>query len=147
MEVYEKGGYLLTSEKRRLNINLIHHVLQNTDLTKDITFGTLKKSLKNSHCYGLFFEGQQAGFARVVTDYSTYAYLTDLFVIKKHEGKGLEEWMIESILGSPDLSTVSRWMARSADNQKLYSSAGFGKVQSPGDLYELTKDNAESLAV
>jgi GNAT superfamily N-acetyltransferase len=90
----------------------------------------VKRAIENSLCFGVFESGQQAGFARVITDYATYAYLADVFIIEEFRGRGLAKWLIECIVSHPSLQGLRRWTLTTRDAHRLYAKYGFTSVQS-----------------
>ena len=84
--------------------------------------------MENSLTFGLFAGEVQVGFARVVTDYATFAYLADVFVLEDHRGRGLGKWLIEVVLSHPDLRRLRRWMLATGDAHELYRKYGFAEL-------------------
>lgn len=125
MQEFSKGDYFITSNKKYLNINLIHMVLQKKDWGRDMGFKMLKDALRNSICYGLYHEKKLVGFARVISDRSTFALITDMFVQGTHSRNKLDEWFVQCILKNPEFSSVRTWLAKS-DNTELFGKFGFG---------------------
>jgi GNAT superfamily N-acetyltransferase len=103
---------------------------------KDIPREVVVKSLDNSLCFGLFQGNKQIGFGRVVTDYATFAYLADVFVIEEYRKKGLGKWLIECIVKHPQLQGLRRWMLATADAQDLYHRYGFVSLGNPERFME-----------
>lgn len=91
----------------------------------DRTYSQVVTSVQNSVCFGLHESDIQIGFARVITDYITFAYLADIFVIKSHQGKGLAKWLMEVIFHNEDLKNVMSWLLLTNDAQFLYKKSGF----------------------
>ena len=132
-----RANYLISSNPDLLDFQLIHSFLsQQTSWRKDTSFETLVKDLSDSLCFGLYFEQQQIGFASVTTDFSSFAYLTDVFVLEKFRGKGLAQWLLETILAHPDLQQNIDWMLSSEEAQGLYEKVGFTKAGKGGEQME-----------
>ena len=94
-----RSGYTISTDKGKLDILGIHKFLaKETDWAKGIPINTLKTSIENSLSFGLYYENKQIGFARVISDYSTFAYLGDVYVLKEYRGKGLSKWLIHEIM-------------------------------------------------
>jgi GNAT superfamily N-acetyltransferase len=128
---YKKRNYLVSNDKKKLDINIILHFLQSSYWAKDITKETVKKSIKHSYCFGLYDREKQIGFARVVTDFSRFAYLADVFVIEEYRGKGLSKFLLKCIMEDPELKDVMRWMLGTRDAHGLYEQFGFAKLKFP----------------
>lgn len=131
-------GYLFSTDKEKLQFEVIHNYLSNDSYwAKGISPDILKRSIENSECFGIFKDGEQVGFARVVTDKATFGYLGDVFVLKPYRGKGLSKRMMEFILKHPELQGFRRWMLLTRDAQELYSKFGFIKFHAPDRCMEL----------
>ncbi len=133
-----KDNYLFSTDKARLDIEVIHNYLSNDSYwVQGIPLDILKRSIENSECFGIYLGSQQIGFARVVTDKATFAYLGDVFVLEGHRGKGLSKHLMEFILKHPELQGFRRWMLLTRDAQELYSKFGFQKFHAPKRCMEL----------
>ena len=117
----------ISTDKRKLNTPLIHSFLQQAYWSKGISFDTVTKGIKNSLCFGMFKDKEQIGFARVITDYTGFAYLADVFVIPKYRGEGLGKYLVKSIMEDPQLKDISTWMLKTEDAHSLYKQFGFEK--------------------
>jgi GNAT superfamily N-acetyltransferase len=102
-----------------------------------IPLGTVKKSIENSLCFGIYHQGGQVGFGRVITDYSTYGYIGDVFILENHRGKGLSKWLVESMMSHPELQGLRRWMLATRDAHGLYARYGFKPLKAPGKWMEI----------
>jgi GNAT superfamily N-acetyltransferase len=91
----------------------------------------VKKSIKNSLCFGLYKNDAMHGFGRIITDYATFAYLADVFIVKKERGIGLGKTLVEFILAYPSIKDVRRWMLGTMDAHQLYRPYGFSEVANP----------------
>jgi GNAT superfamily N-acetyltransferase len=91
----------------------------------------LLRSISHSLPFGLYKEGRQIGFARVVTDRATFAYLADVFVLPEERGRGLGRWLVQAVLDHPDLQGLRRWLLGSRDAQPLYRKLGFAEPPPP----------------
>lgn len=96
----------------------------------------VERSAENSLCFGLYRKDEQVGFARVVTDRATFAYLADVFVLEEHRGRGLGSWLTEVVLSHPELRGLRRWMLATADAHELYRRHGFTGLSEPGKFME-----------
>ncbi len=140
--IYKKirRNYLLTTDRRKLNLNLICEELQKLYWAKELSASEIKKSVKNSRAYGLFHNKQQIGFAKVLTDYSRFAYLSDVFINESYRGKGLAVFMIKGIIEDPKLKEVKKWMLATRDAHRLYAKVGFTKLKDPKSFMQMKKD-------
>jgi GNAT superfamily N-acetyltransferase len=94
------------------------------------------RSIDGALCFGLYEDGRQVAFARVITDRATFAYLADVFVIESHRGRGLAAWFMETILAHPDLQGLRRWMLLTRDAHPLYRKVGFTELAHPERVME-----------
>lgn len=122
----KKEDYLISDNPALLDIDLIHDFLSTGSYwAEGIPLETVEKALSNSLCFGLYKNNKQIGFARLVTDKATFAYLADVFVLEEHRGKGLSKWLIEVIQSHPELQGLRRWMLMTRDAQGLYEQFGW----------------------
>jgi GNAT superfamily N-acetyltransferase len=127
-----KGEYLISTDKKRLDLDYIHEYLCNQSYwAPGIPLETVRKSIEGCLCFGIYFESGQVGFARVTSDMATFAWLGDVFVDQKHRGHGLGKWLMESILSHPDLQGLRNWMLGTRDAQGLYAQFGFKPLPAP----------------
>lgn len=128
-------GYYVGTNKEQLDLALIHEVLVSSYWAKGISKGAVKTSIDNSMCFAAFdLKQQQVAFARVVSDYSTVAYLADIFVLEEHRGKGLAKAMMHRIMAHPKLQNVRRFKLATKDAHELYRGFGFNQISDP-NLY------------
>ena len=131
-EVWRKGDYLISTDPTRLNIALIHDFISNQSYwAKGGKIQTVQRALNNSLNFGIYKDDKQVGFARVVTDYCTFAWLADVFVIDSHRGMGLSKWLMEVIISHPQLRNMRRWVLATRDAHGLYAQFGFEPLQQP----------------
>jgi GNAT superfamily N-acetyltransferase len=121
----------ISTDKSRLDIGLIHQVLAGSYWAKNIPLTIVKRSIQNSFCFGMYSPSGQIGFARVMTDFATFAYLADVFILPEFQGKGLGKRLVKTILDHPDLQGLRRWLLATQDAQELYARFGFSKISSP----------------
>ena len=119
--------YEIDTDKSRLDLALIHAFLVRSHWARGIPFAVMKKAIDNSLVFGLYRGGDQIGFARVVTDHATFAYLADVFVVEAERGKGLGRFLVDTILAYPDLQGLRRWLLGTRDAQSLYRRCGFSE--------------------
>jgi len=134
MKTYESGKnkFYISTDKKKLDIKVIHHYLCNESYwAKNIPVHVVEKSIAGSFCFGLYHDKRQAGFARVITDHATFAYLADVFILDEYRGIGLSKWLMKEIMDHPDLQGLRRWMLATRDAHGLYSRFGFLPLDKP----------------
>lgn len=131
-----KDNYEISTDKSKLQLNVIHNFLRNAYWSENIPLKIVEKSIQNSLCYGVYFGKEQVGFARVITDYATFAYLADVFVLETHRGKGLSKWLMECLLEHPDLQSIRTMMLKTEDAHGLYKKYGFALPDKPERIME-----------
>jgi GNAT superfamily N-acetyltransferase len=135
-----REGYELSTDPARLQPAVVHDYLTHHSYwAKGIPPETVRRSLENSLCFGLYRGEAQVGFARVVSDGATFAYLADVFVLPDHRGRGLSKWLVESILAHPGLQGLRRWMLGTADAHGLYAQFGFTPLAAPDRFMEIAR--------
>jgi GNAT superfamily N-acetyltransferase len=130
---------LITSDKSKLHLGLIHKFLSAAYWSKGRSTKIIDKSIENSLCFGVYYKNKQLGFARVVTDYSIFAYLADVFIIEEFQGQGVGKKLIQTILEYPALKDVKRWMLATTDAHKFYSRFGFNNLDQPEKFMEMKR--------
>ena len=130
-------GIVVDDDPKRLDLDVIHGFLSQTYWSQDIPREVVERALANSLCFGLYEGEQQVGFARVVTDKATFAYLADVFVIESHRGRGLSKLLVAEILGHPSVQGLRRWLLVTRDAHSLYAQFGFKPLRSPERIMEL----------
>jgi GNAT superfamily N-acetyltransferase len=118
----------ISEEKSRLNIDVIHGFLKRSSWAAHRTRETLVKSIANSICFGAYLGNKQIGFARVVTDQSTFAYLCDVFVDEDYRGQGISKKLMTEIMKHPQLQSFRRFTLATKDAHGLYKKFGFQNV-------------------
>lgn len=127
-----RENFLVSTDKARLDINYIHQYLSYQSYwAGNIPIETVRKSIANSMCFGVYDGEKQIGFARMITDQATFAYLADVFIDEKYRGRGLSKWMLEVILAHPDLQGLRRVILSTRDAHTLYSQFGFRQLDFP----------------
>lgn len=125
-------GYRIRSNKSDMNIESIHEFITKSYWAKGIPIDILKRAISNSLCFGVFSkEEEQVGFARMITDSATYAYLADVYILEDHRGKGLSKWLMQEIMSHSDLQGLRRMTLATADAHGLYEQYGFTELAKP----------------
>jgi GNAT superfamily N-acetyltransferase len=122
---FKKNGFTITTEKEKLDIDLIHSFLNRTYWAEGISKETIRRSIEGSLCFGVYENDKQVGFARMITDRATFAYLADVFIIEEYRGRGLSKWLMEVIMSHPDLQRLRRMILATKDAHGLYEKFGF----------------------
>ncbi len=127
------SDYTISADKARLDVPLIHQFLsQQSYWAQNIPLDLVQRSIDNSLCSGVYAsDGSQVGFARVITDHATFAYLADVFILPDHRGKGLSKRLLQTILDYPNLQGLRRWMLATNDAHNLYKPFGFQHLDQP----------------
>ena len=145
MEVTNDDGFVISTDKSRLQFDVIQHFLSDESYwAQNRTPEQTRTAIENSICFGLFHGDRQIGFARVVTDQATFAYLGDVFVLGEYRGRGLSKWLMETIIAHPDLQGLRRWTLATRDAHGLYEQYGFGPLVHPDRWMERTAPDAYS---
>lgn len=117
---------LYSTDKSKLDLSYIHHYLSKESYwAKKIPIDIVKKSIEGSLCFGVYFNNQQIGFARVITDYATFGYLADVFIDKDYRGKGLSKELMKFIMEQDVIKILRRFMLATLDAHSLYAQFGF----------------------
>jgi|SRR5882672_1601590 len=141
---WQQGEYAISTDDNRLDILAIHDFVANQSYwAQGRTIETVKRALDNSLNFGLYKGKQLVGFARVVTDYATFAWLADVFVLSEHRGRGLSKWLMETILSHPELQGFRRWVLATRDAHSLYSRFGFIPLHRPDRWMERPDPNMQ----
>lgn len=129
---WHRGDYTISTDNGRLEIPIIHHYLSNESYwAQGRSVETVQLALENSFNFGIYKNDRQVGFARVVTDFATFAWVADVFVLPEHRGQGLSKWLMEVILGHPRLQGFRRWVLATKDAHRLYERFGFIPLHRP----------------
>ena len=138
---WNRQDFVISTDRDRLDVEFIHRFLStNAYWALGRTLETVMRSLENSLNFGLYTEDKQIGFARVVTDYATFAWLADVFVIPEYRGKELGKWLIETITSVPELKGLRRWLLATRDAHELYRQFGFNNLKEPERWMERRND-------
>lgn len=128
----------VSTDKSKLDVKLIHKFLSEESYwSRNIPFEIVKKSIDNSLCFGIYLDEKQVGFARAVTDYATYAYLADVFILPEYRREGLSKKLLSEIVNYKDLQGLRRMALATAEAGKLYEQFGFKAAPKPDILMEI----------
>ncbi len=130
----KKKNILLSTDKRKLQIKVIHKFLTESYWCSGIPLDIVKTQIKNSFCAGLYNDSEQIGFARVVTDYTSHAYLCDVFILENYRDKGLSKMLMEYVFKHPKLKKIRAWRLATRDAHGLYTKYGFTPEINPERL-------------
>lgn len=129
---WQRGEYTISTDRARLDVAAIHEYLSTESYwAQGRDFETVRRAVENSLPFGLYKGARQIGFARVVTDYATFAWLADVYVLDEFRGEGLGKWLVEVVLSHPDLQRLRRWILGTRDAHELYRRFGFVEVERP----------------
>ena len=134
---WSKGDFEISTDPVRIDLATVHKFLTNSYWAKGIPLETVQRSIANSLGFGVYHAGRQVGFARVISDRATFAYLADVFILEDYRGRGLSQWLMECIVGHPDLQGLRRWMLATQDAHGLYQRYGFIPIKSPERWMEI----------
>lgn len=133
-----RGEFLISTDPARLDLEVIHGFLTNCYWAKGVPREVVARSIEHALCFGVYDgSGTQVGFARVISDFATVAYIGDVFVLETHRGRGLGKWLMECIMRHPALQGLRRWILTTRDAHGLYSRVGFTPVKFPERYMEL----------
>jgi len=136
MSVYE-----ISTDSARLDVDAIHAFLTQSYWSPGIPRTTVARAIANSLCFGVFWQGQQVGFARMVTDKTTFAYLCDVYVLEAHRGRGVSKQLMDYVVKHPDLQGLRRMMLATRDAHGLYAQFGFTPLSAPDRIMEVLQPN------
>jgi len=128
MVVMEMGKFLISTDRSKLDVDVIHKFLARSYWAEGIPRETVRRSIENSLCFGVYDNANQIGFARVISDFATYAYVADVFILEPYRERGLGKELMASIMAHPDLQDLRRWSLGTRDAQGLYAQFGFEPV-------------------
>jgi GNAT superfamily N-acetyltransferase len=139
----EQSEIIISTDKNLLQIDLIHEFLHEESYwAKDRTLEQTKRAIENSLCFGVYFETRQIGFARVVSDFATFAYIGDVFILQEFRGKGLSKLLMDTMLSHENLQGLRRWVLATKDAHGLYEQFNFSGLRFPERWMEKTAPNA-----
>jgi GNAT superfamily N-acetyltransferase len=128
---WTRDGFTVTCDRARLDRAVIQAFLATTYWAAGVPHEVVARSIENSLCFGLLHGERQVGFARVISDLATFAFLADVFVLAEYRGRGLARWLVECVSSHPDLQGLRRWMLGTRDAHGLYAKIGFTPLKRP----------------
>ena len=133
-----KNNYLISTDKSKIDIDYVHDFLSKSYWSPGVDIQVVKKAMEGSLCFGIYESdkqtlsaGRQVGYARMITDKATFAYMADVFIDENYRGKGLGKWLVEMILAHPHLQGLRRILLATKDAHKLYEQCGFTSINNP----------------
>ena len=134
---WTRDGFTISTDPSRIQLDVVHAFLATSYWAEGIPREVVRRSIEHSLCFGLYHEeGRQIGFARVITDRATFAYLGDVFVLEAFRGRGLARWLLEVVQAHPELQGLRRWVLLTRDAHDLYRRAGWSPLAAPDRYME-----------
>lgn len=132
-----RGEFLVSTDRTLIDVDLVHDFLTNSYWANGIPREVFVRSIENALCFGMYEDRQQIGFARVISDFATYAYIGDVFVVESHRGRELGTFLMECIMKHPELQGLRRWSLVTRDAHGLYKKFGFEALKKPQNYMEI----------
>jgi GNAT superfamily N-acetyltransferase len=126
----------ILTDKKKLQIDVIHQFLTTAYWDKGRTIEDVKKTINNCLCFGVYLDDKQIGFARIATDYTVFAYLMDVFILPEHTGKGYSKQLMKAINEESQLQSCKVWMLKTSDAHGLYKQFGYTELGHPEKVME-----------
>ncbi|MGH7731535.1 MAG: GNAT family N-acetyltransferase [Candidatus Eiseniibacteriota bacterium] len=133
---WTRDGFTISTDPARIDLDVVHGFLTASYWAEGIPREVVRRSIEHSLCFGLYHDGRQIGFARVITDRATFAYLGDVFVVGAYRGRGLARWLLEVIQAHSELQGLRRWVLLTRDAHALYRQAGWTPLAAPDRYME-----------
>jgi len=134
-----RGEYTISTDRARIDVAAVHAFLSRSYWSPGIPEDVIRRAIAGATCFGIYHGREQVGFARVISDQATYAYLADVYVLESHRGRGLAKWMMEVIMAHPSLQGLRRFTLSTRDAHGLYSQFGFEPVANPNGQMEILR--------
>lgn len=136
---WQRDNYRITTDPQHFDLDAIHAYLTRSYWAEGISKNLVARSIEGSLGFGLFDRDRQVGFARIISDRATFAYLCDVYVLEEHRGKGLSKWLMEVVVSHPDLQGLRRFFLATRDAHGLYARYGFTPPAKPATFMEITR--------
>ncbi len=134
-----RGLFTITTDPKRIDVDAVHAYLTRSYWAENIPRAIVEKSIAGSLCFALLHEKRQIGFARVITDSATFAYLCDVYVLEDFRGQGLGKWLMAQLQSHPQLQGLRRFVLATRDAHGLYAQCGFAAPRNPASYMEISK--------
>ena len=134
-----KDDFIITTDKQKIDMAYVHSFLTQSYWAKNIPLSVVQQSINGSLCFAIWHQQKQVGFARVITDEATFAYLADVFIDEHYRGRGLSKWLVQVILEYPSLQGLRRFLLATRDAHGLYSQYGFELLTHPERWMQIHK--------
>ena len=131
------GEYAISTDPLKFDVGAIHAYLTQSYWSPGVPLETVRRAIDHSLCFAVIFRGHNVGFARVVTDRATFAYLADVYILPEHRGQGLDKWLLSVITRHPDLQGLRRFVLATRDAHELYKAFGFRPLAEPSRFMEI----------
>ena len=140
---WARNEFVISTDKNRLQTDIIYKFLiEESYWATTRSVEQMERAIENSLCFGVYLEEKQIGFARVISDLATFAYLGDVFILKEFRGRGMSKWLMETIVSHPDLQGLRRWILATKDAHGLYEQFGFEPLKFPERWMERANPDA-----
>lgn len=139
--MHQTKTYVITSDPSLIDVEAAHAFLSQSYWATQIPIELLRKAIQNSICFAARFQDSQIGFARVITDKSTFGYLADVYVLEEHRGNGVARLIMDAVVRHPDLQGLRRFMLATRDAHGLYEKYGFVPLSTPDRIMEIFRPN------
>jgi GNAT superfamily N-acetyltransferase len=140
---WRKNDFVISDDKSLLQIEVIQKFLSDESYwAKTRSLEQTKTAIENSLCFGVYYKEKQIGFARVISDFATFAYIGDVFILQEFRGKGLSKWLMQTMVDYPTLQGLRRWVLATKDAHGLYAQYEFSSLKFPERWMEKTAPNA-----
>ncbi len=133
---WTQGDFTITTDPARVDLDVVHGFLKSAYRCEGIPREVVERALAGSINFSLLLGGRQVGFARVVTDRATFAWVGDVFVLESYRGRGLSVWLMRTVMGHPELQGLRRWILATRDAHRLYEKVGFTTLNIPERFME-----------
>ena len=130
-QAYRNGNFVISTDPARLDLEAIHAFLTQSYWAEGVPQDIVARSLQHALCFGVYDGGRQIGLARVISDFATYAYIADVYVLETYRSRGLGKWLMACVMSHPDLQGLRRWSLATRDAHGLYRQFGFTELQRP----------------
>jgi len=134
-----RGEYTVSTDRSRIDLRAVHAFLSQSYWSPGVPEAVVRRAIAGAICFGIYHGSEQVGFARVITDQATYAYLSDVYVLESHRGRGLAKWMMSVIMAHPALQGLRRFSLSTRDAHALYKQFGFEIVANPDRQMEIMR--------